>query len=279
VQTGVVARALTDSFRVIVTEDGAPKAGVSVTWSVSAGSIGIASSTTDAAGRAAARMTLGQVQGAMSARASIPGGSGVTFNVTAIPDLPSQITAVSGTDQAALANGTVTQPLTVRVTDQFGNIVSGSAVAWSNVTGNGTAAAPSTLTSSSGVATVGANVGSPVGETVIRAVTAGGLDTVVFSIFAVGHIADVLVKNNFFVSGANGSQPQAVDTIAAGDAVRWIWQSAAVEHNINPQSSAFPRSTTQVTPFTYGPIRLDTPGVYTYDCTLHAEMSGIIVVQ
>ncbi|MEO8201695.1 MAG: hypothetical protein ABI679_14295, partial [Gemmatimonadota bacterium] len=35
VQTGVVAQALTDSFRVIVTEDGAPKAGVSVTWSVS----------------------------------------------------------------------------------------------------------------------------------------------------------------------------------------------------------------------------------------------------
>jgi plastocyanin len=113
----------------------------------------------------------------------------------------------------------------------------------------------------------------------IRAVPAGGLDTTVFQVFGVNLIREVLLKNNFFESVANGSQQPAVDTIPAGEAVRWTWQTAAVEHNVVAQGQAFPQSISSVSPFVYGPIRLATPGVYDYECTLHLGMIGRIVVQ
>ncbi len=278
-QTDTVARALPDSFRVVVTESGAPRSGVTVTWVASAGSIAFTSNVTDVSGRAAARMTLGQVAGNFTAMARIPGGASVTFSVKGSADAPSDITAVSGDGQAALVSSGIGQPLTVKVEDRFGNVRSGIAIAWFKVTGNGSVNVASSVTSQAGIATVGVNVGSPAGGTVIRAIPAGGLDTTAFQVFAVNLIREVLLKNNFFESVANGSQQPAVDTIPAGEAIRWTWQTAAVEHDIVAAGSAFPRSPGTASPFVYGPVRLVTPGTYDYECTLHTGMIGTVVVQ
>jgi plastocyanin len=277
-QTDTVGQSLADSFRVVVSEGGAPKAGVAVTWSVSSGSIAFASNITDASGRAAARMTLGHSAGGFTALATISGGSKVTFTATGIPDAPTNITSIAGTGQAALVSTNASLPLTVKVTDQFGNVTPGVAVAWAKVAGNGSANGSSSTTNQNGLASISVNVGTPAGSTAIRAVPAGGLDTTVFQVFAVNLVREVLLKNNFFESVANGSQQPAVDTIPAGEAVRWTWQTGAVEHDIVPQTAAFPRSPGAATPFTYGPLILTVPGTYDYECTLHTGMVGRIVV-
>lgn len=62
-QSGVVGQALSQPLRVQVRSDGAPKAGVTVTWEASAGNITPASSMTDTAGLAAATWTLGTGRG------------------------------------------------------------------------------------------------------------------------------------------------------------------------------------------------------------------------
>jgi hypothetical protein len=61
---------------------GNPVPGVTVTWSVSSGSVAPTSPTTDAGGRVSAKWTVGAAGGAQTATASIPGGAAVTFTVT-----------------------------------------------------------------------------------------------------------------------------------------------------------------------------------------------------
>jgi plastocyanin len=86
-QTGPTETALTDSIRVLVTQDGTPEAGVSVNWStsVAGAELSPATSVTDANGLAAASWRLGVVSGAQLASASVSGagGSPVRFHATA----------------------------------------------------------------------------------------------------------------------------------------------------------------------------------------------------
>lgn len=85
-QAGTALTPLTDSIRVMVTEGGAPAAGVTVTWAttVAGGSVSPATSVTDADGFAATRWTVGAVNGSQlaSARVSGAGGSPVIFSAT-----------------------------------------------------------------------------------------------------------------------------------------------------------------------------------------------------
>jgi plastocyanin len=272
---------LADSFRVVVTEGGAPKAGATVTWSSTASGavLSPASSITDANGRAATRMTLGGVAGVQSARASVAGRS-VSFSVTGTPGPAALFELTSGNDQAALGGVSVANPLRVRVLDQFGNPVNGSTVSWTIISGGGTLSAHSSVTANGGVASVGATTGGAPGTTEVQAVSAGS-DTLLFRVHTVSLIRDVQVKNNFFESVRNGSQAPSIDTIPAGEAIRWLWQSAEVEHNIISQGPPLFASLNGSikTPFTYGPVRFDQPGTYQYHCNLHAGMDGVIVVE
>jgi plastocyanin len=281
-QTGTVAQPLADSFRVVVTQGGVPRSGVTVTWSspVSGASVSPPTSTTDGSGRAASRMRLGQVAGGQTARGSLDGSSFVTFNVSGTAGSPAQLEIFSGTDQAALANSALAQPLRVKISDQFDNTISSSVVTWSVASGSASLSAATSLTDGGGIASISVTAGGSVGAIQVRAVSAGQ-DTVIFTAQVVTLVKDVLVKNNFFESASNGSQAPAVDTIPAGEAVRFIWQSAQVEHNIIPQGSPLFQGISGAirSPFTYGPIRIATPGTYNYDCNLHTGMSGVIVVQ
>lgn len=280
-QGGTVAQPLADSFRVVVTQDGSAQAGVTVSWSTQAqgASVSPASVVTDAQGRAATRMTAGTRSGAQGARAALAGGSGVNFGVTIAAGSPANLTISSGNNQAALINTAVQFPLKVQVTDQFGNAVVGSPVAWSLASGSGNVVA-STPTDGAGVAATALTVGGTAEALVIRAVSSGN-DTVQFTAHSVTVVEDVLVKNDFFESVTNGSAAPSVDTISVGESIRWIWQSGNVDHNIIPQGSPlFQGITGSITsPFTFGPVYFGAPGTYHYDCNLHSGMSGIIVVQ
>ena len=281
-QNGTVAQPLADSFRVVVTEGGAARSGVTVTWSTStAGAVmNPGSSTTDANGRAASRMTLGQVAGAQAARASLTGPGFVIFGATASAGPAAKLEIVSGDDQASLASNALSLPLRVKVSDQFDNTINNSVVSWSVVSGTATLSGASSVTANGGVAAITVTVGGSPGPIQIRAVSVGQ-DTVTFDAHVVTLVKDVLVKNNFFESGSNGSQAPAVDTIPAGEAVRFVWQSATVEHNVIPQGPPLFLGVSGAirSPFIHGPVRIAVPGTYNYDCNLHLGMSGVIVVQ
>lgn len=71
-QTGPAGEALPNELRVIVTRDGAPQIGVSVTWSTpSEGSVNPETDQTDDTGISATTWTLGPVLGAQSAQAAV----------------------------------------------------------------------------------------------------------------------------------------------------------------------------------------------------------------
>ena len=280
-QAGTVAQPLADSFRVVVTEGGAGKGGITVNWTSTApgGLMSPSSSVTDANGRAASRMTLGQFAGAQTARAGIT-GSAVTFNASGNAGPAAQLEVFSGDEQAALANSPLTAPLRVKVSDQFDNPIIGSIVGWSIAGGTGNLSGASSQTVANGIASISLTAGGAVGPIQVRAVSVGQ-DTVIFNLHVVTLVKDVLVKNNFFESVANGSQAPSVDTIPAGEAIRWVWQSAEVEHNIISQGPPLFAGIGGAirTPFTYGPIRIAAPGTYDYHCNLHTGMDGTIVVE
>ncbi len=278
-QSGPVAQPLADSFRVVVTTGPDPAAGVSVSWAAfsSGAVISPSAAVTDAQGRAAASMTLGPRSGPQSARAAI-NGSSVTFSVTANPGFPTQLIVLSGQDQAALTSTPLAAPLRVQVSDQFGNVIPGTPVTWSVASGSASVSPGTSITAGDGVATATVLAGSVAGTIAIRAVSAE--DTAQFTAFGVNLVRDILVRNNFFESVRNGTQAPAIDTIPAGEAVRWIWQSAAVDHNVLSQGTErFPGSPIRQSPFSFGPIGISTPGTYHYECSLHTGMSGVIVVQ
>jgi len=82
-----------------------------------------------------------------------------------------------------------------------------------------------------------------------------------------------------FVSGHNGSQNPAVDTIAAGGSVTWTW-TGSLSHSVESiGSSSFASSGIRAGSGSYV-VKFTAPGTYQYDCAVHgAAMTGTIVVQ
>ncbi len=97
-----------------------------------------------------------------------------------------------------------------------------------------------------------------------------------------GAAGTVTVGNIFFMSGHNGTQNPAVDTVAAGTTVTWTWTGTGGQpHSVRSQgSSSFTSSSIQTgSGMTYS-FMFATPGTYQYDCAVHGNlMTGTIVVQ
>jgi hypothetical protein len=132
-QTGVVGQALAAPLAVVVTgSNGQPFAGATVTWQVASGggSVSAASSQTGADGRATVTWTLGTTPGAQSVTAAVQGIAPATFTATAMAGPAAELVLGPATPTIDALQGTV--QLTVRVEDQYGNTVGGSAAAWSS---------------------------------------------------------------------------------------------------------------------------------------------------
>lgn len=96
-----------------------------------------------------------------------------------------------------------------------------------------------------------------------------------------GPVGDITVGNIFFRSVRNGTQNPAVDTIAAGSTITWAW-NAAGSHSIRSTGTPaiFRSSAVMANAGDTYSVTFNTPGTYTYDCSVHGSaMTGRIVVQ
>lgn len=277
-QTGTVAVALADSLRVLVLEDGNPKAGASVAWSTTGGgTLSPTSSLTDAAGLAATRWTLGTGAGVQPARATLSGatGSPLNFSATATAGPPSLLTSNAGNNQIGLTSVALAAPISVKVADQFGNGIAGITVDWTVQSGGVQLGSAASTTAVTGVATNTVTGPTAEGAATVRATTTSIAATNVdFS--AQFFRALVTVGNTFFRSDRNASQNTAVDTVQVGQKVRWsVTGTHTVESTGTP---SFTSSGTLNTGSVYTLV-FNAAGEYTYDCAIHGgAMTGRIVV-
>jgi len=158
---------------------GNPVSGVTVTWGVAGGGSITPSSLTGANGVATATRILGTAAGSQTATGTVAGlaGSPTNFSSTATHGNAKNMGIVAGTNnQAAPISTAVAPPPAVKVTDQFGNAVSGVAITFAvaagGANGNITGATPSSDVT--GTATLGSwTLGTTAKPDTVTATAAG----------------------------------------------------------------------------------------------------------
>jgi plastocyanin len=278
-QTGTVGQPLADPIRVLVTRDGAPEPGATVTWGASGtgGSIAPPSGVTDAAGLAQATWTLPQAAGARTATATVAdaAGSPVSFTATALPGPATQLNRTGGNAQSGSINAPLPTPLQVTAVDQFGNGVAGVGIAWAVTGGGGSVSSPNSTTGAGGAATVVWTLGATLGTQTAQGSSVGLTGSpVAFTATGTPSVTAISVGNNFYA-------PAAL-TVAAGTQVRWTWtNTGAIPHSVmSTGAPSFPSSATLTGNGSVYMFTFTTPGVYTYQCAVHgAAMSGTVTVN
>lgn len=154
-QSGTVGQPLTTPLEVVVrSSSGGGVANITVAWEVTAGdgSVTPFEAATDGSGTATATWTLGTTAGlGQAVRAEVAGLGAVTFSAAALPGPASSITVVSGDGQTATPGAELSEPVVVRVLDEFDNPVPEVTVTFQPSDG-GQATPPSAPTSSLGQA-------------------------------------------------------------------------------------------------------------------------------
>lgn len=142
-QTGTVGQSLPQQLVVQTTYDnGTTAPNIDVTFTVISGGGSVASQpsivvTSDANGRASVSWMLGTVSGQQVSQASVTGSS-VDFNATAVADDATTIVKVSGDGQTLQPGVAFAQPYVAKVSDQYGNPVTGHTVNFRVTAGGGT---------------------------------------------------------------------------------------------------------------------------------------------
>ena len=142
--------------------------GVPVTYTVTSGGGSVSTTTvlTDSNGEAATLFTLGPVPGTQTVRASIPGGSNITFTATATLDR--SLILVAGSGQTAAPGNTLPLPLVVRAQNNGSN-APGVIISWTIVSGSATVSPSASTTNSVGQASSTVTLGAVPGAVTIRA--------------------------------------------------------------------------------------------------------------
>jgi hypothetical protein len=117
---------------------GQPVADVGVSLSASAGTLVPTSATSDVNGAVQAQSwTLGTTAGEQFVEIAVLGLPPSRTTTTAVADVPTFLVYVSGNQQTAPPDSALEQHLVVRVTDQYGNGVSGITIQWRACDGSG----------------------------------------------------------------------------------------------------------------------------------------------
>ncbi|MFY9792355.1 MAG: hypothetical protein WAJ99_14315 [Candidatus Sulfotelmatobacter sp.] len=155
--------------------NGVPGVQVSYTDSGSGGSFSPNPATSNSAGLASVTYTTGTTAAALHGKilASVPGLTSLVFFETVTAGPAANIAATSGSGQSTPPSSQLTQPLVAKVTDQYGNVVSGVAVTFNDGGAGGTFSANPVSTSSSGVASVTYTTSPNAGTVNIQGVAAG----------------------------------------------------------------------------------------------------------
>ena len=174
--TATVGRAMAESLAVRVQlAEGEVVPGVQVSWHVASGNGSIApdASTTQSDGIARTRLTPGNIAGPNVVTASVTSLTPVQFTVTGTPGAPAALTKISGDGQQGTVGQQLSQPVVVRITDQFSNPIAGATVTWEIALGGGSVTASSSVTDAAGHASVGWTLGTAVGENRLGALYPG----------------------------------------------------------------------------------------------------------
>lgn len=131
--------------------------------------------TTDSKGLATVSYTTSTTAGTLNGKivATAAGLTGMTFSVTVTPGPAANIVAISGDGQSAPPSTSLAQQLVVKVTDQYGNAVSGIAVAFNDAGAGGGFSANPVSTSSIGLASVTYTTSPNTGTGTIQATATG----------------------------------------------------------------------------------------------------------
>jgi len=192
-QTGTVRTALPEPLAVVVRDaDGTPLPGVPVYWSAVdpwggyygpdvSGSVTSAVTLTDNSGQASVGVVLpkygyGFYPMRVALASLVQVGGGEYFSATVLAGSPTTMRIFSGDMQSALRGATLALPISVRVTDQFGNETAGITVTWAAAAGSGSTTVASSITDDSGIASTGWTIGNTVGtNNQIATATVAGL--------------------------------------------------------------------------------------------------------
>lgn len=295
-QHATVAAGLTLPLQVLVTEDGSPKEGATVTWTTNnAGVVVTPAGNTGADGLTTATVTLGTKAGPDTIRAALSGatGSPVRFIVFADPGAAAKLgfTVEPHAAQTAVA---LVPNVRVAVQDANGNTVTSAAdavtLAYDNNPSGATLAGAGPINAASGVATFPALAVSLAGTGYTLTATSGALTAATSAAFNVTDIppAPSAISVNvgtgiLFKSVRNNSQNPAVDTLAVGGTVTWTRVGGS--HNVRSTGSpSFPSSfggnpTNTVMGTTYQ-AQFNNAGTYQYNCGIHGTaMTGRVVVK
>jgi len=164
-QVATVSTQLSAPVIVKVTDAvGNPVSGVAVTFAPApaSGTVSSGQATTDATGSAQVTWTLGTLAGTDSLMITAGTLTPIAALATGLPDAPSSIAIVSGNNQNAPVDSTLSGVLSVKVTDQFGNVVPNAVIQWSDDAG-GALSATTTVTDANGIAQVMYTLGPTAG--------------------------------------------------------------------------------------------------------------------
>jgi uncharacterized protein YjdB len=221
---------------------GSPLAGATVVFSVTAGSVASASSTTGEAGAASAgTWTLGPRAGPQRLSAQVQGTTlSVEFSATAVAGPAAAIDAVSGDGQSGAAGSTLPQQLVVRVTDVHGNAVSGAAVSFA--ASGGTITPASALTGETGQASAQWTLPNNAGAQAARASIETGASASFSAFVRAGAPAVILMHAGSGQTGTVGTTLPSVPIFRVADAFGNPVAGIAVEFAVTSGTLQFARA-------------------------------------
>jgi hypothetical protein len=174
-QSATVAGQPATALTVEVTDGtGSVVSGESVSWAIDGDGTITTSSLSNASGIASATPLIGTLVGDYTVTASLSTGSSVTFTVTGTADVAALLSAISTTDQSGTTSAPVAAPPSVRVTDVYGNPVSGTTVTFAVTAGGGSRSPGTVASDTNGVATLTSwTLGASAGANTLTATVAG----------------------------------------------------------------------------------------------------------
>jgi len=216
-QAANAGQAVTTPPRVLVTDQfGNPVSGVAITFAVAngGGSATALNQTTNASGLASVgSWTLGNTAGINTLTGIAAGLTTVTFTATGNPGNASQMALSGGNSQTGTAGAALATSLSVLVTDNLSNPVSGVTVGWATTSGGSMTPATS-VTNASGIASSSWTLGPAAGAQSATG-SVGGLtgSPVAFSATATADVATAIA-----VSAGNGQTATVNTTVAIAPA-------------------------------------------------------------
>jgi hypothetical protein len=169
----------------VLAQNGDPLSGQVVSWTLASGATGTlaaSTSTTDGSGQASMDFTAGTIAGSVDVGATVASTISVVFSHTVVAGAPNMLAKFAGDGAAGVAGSGI--QMVARVTDSYGNAVSGVTVNWAIGASGGTVSATTSTSDAAGLARVTLTLGTTPGVYTVSA-TSGSFTPVTFSATAI----------------------------------------------------------------------------------------------